>query len=310
MVRFILIVLIISSIVGCASNQNQQGYVSSDFRCTSVELKDLRKKLSNQVGLRELSAKVGTALPAYSDWLIGNHVFSMEEANKKVARYRGQVNEEISNLDALVEKLKSCPTSMQASYDIEIQALERKAHYQKFNNLLNVKEKFIRYANEDLAGWHELARAHSDALVYKNENVELHIDRWLYQREGMRRLIKVSFSVMPLDKNRSIKTVLDEPRKGYNRYTVAIEDDSGKTLHAEKISPRVDSSTVKDVAKGETAKIYGSFIDLTSLKTQSLSLVITDEFLQGVAPFKVSIPRSIFADARLKMPPLYERVSK
>ena len=104
--------------------------------------------------------------------------------------------------------------------------------------------------------------------------------------------------------------MLDEPRKGYNRYAVAIEDDSGKILHAEKISPRVDNSTMKDVAKGETAKIYGSFIDLTSLKTQSLSLVITDEFLQGVAPFKVSIPRSIFADARLKMPPLYERVSK
>ena len=62
---FFVIVLFISSILGCASNQNQQGYVSSDFRCTSVELKDIRKKLSNQVGLRELSAKVGTALPAY-----------------------------------------------------------------------------------------------------------------------------------------------------------------------------------------------------------------------------------------------------
>ena len=104
-----------------------------------------------------------------------------------------------------LRSLKAARRICQASYDIEIQALERKAHYQKFNNLLNVKEKFIRYANEDLAGWDELARAHSDALVYKNEHVELHIDRWLYQREGMRRLIKVSFSVMPLDKNRSIK---------------------------------------------------------------------------------------------------------
>ena len=311
MLRISALFLIFTIFYGCASNTATIGYAPKDFRCTGSQLTEVRKKLGDQKGLRELAANVGVALPAYSDWLIGNHAVSMKEAEQRLAGYRLEVAQEVSAIDALIEKLKSCPTSMEASYDAEIQALERKAHYQKFDNLLTVKEKFIRYADEDLQGWHQVSKAHADALVFKNNQVELEIKRWLYQREGMRRLIKVAFTVTAnTNEPTHFKTVLPSPRKGFNHYAVAIETDNGKLLHAEKVSPRLEQATAKTIEKGESVEVFGSFMDLTTQNTQALHLVVTDELIEGIEPFKVQIPRSFLADARLKMPPLYERVSK